>query len=490
MSGKVQSKIYTGSVLASAAFLALLAWAGASRAAPTEKARLEAQFAAVIRPFVKTNCAACHGGVRPQASLDLTAFTSLESVAQDFAHWNSVMERVESKQMPPANFGKHPTDAQRAAVTAWIRAVRDYEARRSAGDPGPVLARRLSNAEYDYTIRDLTGQDLRPTREFPVDPANLEGFDNSGESLTFSPALMKKYAQAARDIADHLALNSNGIEFAAHPVLAETDRDKYGIFRIVNFYKRQPTDLADYFEAAWRYRNRATLGTPDATLQTLAASAKISPRYLTTVWNLLDTAGEKDGPIAELQAKWNALPRPDAKNPNAARAACESLRDGTLALRKKLAWHFDNLRVPSGFSTGGQCFVLWKDRQYASHRQMLAPGNLQIGGVPQTRTVRVRRGNGQPPTEKTVTDAVDPDLFAPLDDAARAVRMASLERFCRVFPDAFYIAERGRMFVDDPGDKGRLLSAGLHNSMGYFRDDAPLMDLILDEAGQRELDRL
>ena len=36
---------------------------------------------------------------------------------------------------------------------------------------GLVLARRLSNAEYDYTIRDLTGQDLGVARQFPVDPA-------------------------------------------------------------------------------------------------------------------------------------------------------------------------------------------------------------------------------------------------------------------------------------------------------------------------------
>src|SRR5262249_1877746 len=37
---------------------------------------------------------------------------------------------------------------------------------------------------------------------------------------------------------------------------------------------------------------------------------------------------------------------------------------------------------------------------------------------------------------------------------------------------------------------GRLLSAGFHNMMGYFRDDGPLYELILDEAGQRALDRL
>jgi hypothetical protein len=46
------------------------------------------------------------------------------------------------------------------------------------------------------------------------------------------------------------------------------------------------------------------------------------------------------------------------------------------------------------------------------------------------------------------------------------------------------------MHVDHPGEKGRFLSAGLHNAMGYFRDDTPLMELILDDAGRRELDRL
>src|SRR5262249_57539081 len=39
-------------------------------------------------------------------------------------------------------------------------------------------------------------------------------------------------------------------------------------------------------------------------------------------------------------------------------------------------------------------------------------------------------------------------------------------------------------------DKGRLLSAGYHNVMGYWRDDTPLRELILDEDGNKELDRL
>ena len=127
---------------------------------------------------------------------------------------------------------------QNTQVLAIVDMARELFQPKNDTQTSMVLARRLSNAEYDYTIRDLTGVDLRPTREFPVDPANQEGFDNSGESLTLSPALLKKYLQAARGIADHLVLNSTGIAFASHPMLVETDRDKYSILRIVDFYHR------------------------------------------------------------------------------------------------------------------------------------------------------------------------------------------------------------------------------------------------------------
>jgi hypothetical protein len=73
---------------------------------------------------------------------------------------------------------------------------------------------------------------------------------------------------------------------------------------------------------------------------------------------------------------------------------------------------------------------------------------------------------------------------APVTDEA-------LRRFCAIFPDAFYVPERGLIFLkEDKESKGRLLSAGFHLMTGYFRDDAPLSALLLDEEQRRELDRL
>jgi hypothetical protein len=67
---------------------------------------------------------------------------------------------------------------------AWVHAALNTVALRHAGDPGPVVLRRLNNAEYSWTIRDLTGiESLDPAEEFPGDSASGEGFMNVGNSL-------------------------------------------------------------------------------------------------------------------------------------------------------------------------------------------------------------------------------------------------------------------------------------------------------------------
>ncbi len=188
-----------------------------------------------------------------------------------------------------------------------------------------MLARRLSSAEYNYTIRDLTGVDIRPAREFPVDPANTAGFDNSGETLTMSPTLLKKYLAAARDVASHMYLKEEGFAFAPHPMVVETDRDKFAVHQIVNFYHQQNIDYADYFQVAWRFRHRAALGQPNATLAGLARQYGVSAKYLETVWSTLESR-EEVGPLVKLQAMWRALPEPRANQTNVARAGCEEMR--------------------------------------------------------------------------------------------------------------------------------------------------------------------
>jgi hypothetical protein len=448
---------------------------GPARGPEAAAAPVAARFRETVRPFLEAYCLDCHGKDKPKGDLDLSGFTTAEAVARDLARWELVLEQLEAETMPPAKAKRHPTAEARRGVIAWIGAVRRLEAERNAGDPGPVPARRLSNAEYDYTIRDLTGVDIRPTREFPVDPANEAGFDNSAESLRMSPALVKKYLEAARSVADHLVLKPDGLAFAPHPVLADTDRDKYCVNRIIDFYKRQRIDYADYFLAAWRYRHREALGRPDASRATFAAEAGLSAKYLESVWAVLDDPTEEVGPIAALQALWRKLPVPERGEADAARAGCERMRDVVVALRRQLTPEVPNLNV-RGINPGTQPFVLWKNRQYVANRMRYA------GGAAAIRPEGLDPGSA---ATKALAVPDDPEDFRRFE--------ATFDRFCRTFPDAFFVSERARVYLDpkkEKGNIGRLLSAGFHSMTGYFRDDGPLSELLLDEPGRRELDRL
>jgi hypothetical protein len=461
-------------ILANITFAGFLAVASSlaatARAGELPEQGLERQFADVVLPFVRNHCLACHGETKQEAKLDLGRYASPAAVVKDQAVWQRVLERLEAEEMPPDDAPRQPTPHERRAVIEWIRTLREQEARRNAGDPGRVLARRLSNAEFDYTIRDLTGVDIRPTREFPVDPANEAGFDNSGESLTMSPALLKKYLAAARLVADHLVLKPRGFVFAPHPVVADTDRDKYCVARIMAFYRRFEIDYADYFLAAWRWRHRAQFGRPDASPAEFAAEAGLSAKYLNTIWSVLGeeeaAAAKPDdnesnpaephkngmnsvGLLAKLRAMWRGLPT-DVDQIDDVRRGCRPMSDFVATSRKELAPRLEKVQV-KGISDGSQTLVLWHNRQRAAQRMRYVPD----------------------PAEQ-------------LSEEVRSDR----ELFCQVFPDAFCVTDRGLYSDPNGAGQGRLLTAGFHLMQGYFRDDGPLVELVLDDDQRRELDSL
>ena len=476
---------------------------------------LERRFAQTVRPFLNTYCIGCHGGSEPAAHFNLSVYSTADAVIRNDAQWERVLDRLISGQMPPKPV-KQPPAADRQGVVDWIQAMRQSEARKNASDPGPVLARRLSNSEYNYTIRDLTGVDIRPAREFPVDPANTAGFDNSGESLGMSPALLNKYLQAAHEVASHLVLTQNGFTFSPHAMLAQTDREKFAIQRIVDFYQSQPTDFADYFRVAWLYRHRAVFGKSRASLAEIAAESRVSPKYLAMVWEALESR-EEIGPLAKLQRMWRALPVPKGRQSGAtarnggdaagvadlAGPGCAEMRDFVVKIRRLTSEVFHAPAV-AGLSTTSQPLMNWKLKNFATHRRDFDRLALRVEGEPlppESAVVLDRAASAgiTPADEKQIKNYVasilegrrnDPDLAVPAGQRKRYED--TFTRFSQLFPNAFYIAERSRFYPVDTLelDKGRLLSAGFHNVTGYFRDDLPLVELILDAKGRSTLERL
>jgi hypothetical protein len=176
----------------------------------------QAAFTKEIQSLLKRYCLDCHSTEKHKGDLDLERFTSLSEIIKHPKVWQGVVEQIGLGEMPPKD-KPQMTTAEREKLLAWVNDALDEAARQRAGDPGPVVLRRLNNAEYTYTIRDLTGVPaLDPAKEFPVDSASGEGFMNVGNSLVMSPALVTKYLDAAKDVASHAVLLPDGIRFSPH----------------------------------------------------------------------------------------------------------------------------------------------------------------------------------------------------------------------------------------------------------------------------------
>ena len=168
----------------------MLAAAAATAAGP--------DFAADVAGFLDRHCVDCHAGPDAEMGLALDGFADEAAVLAARPRWRKILSRMDSGEMPPPEATRPPA----AEVDAFLAAVRGTFARADAAppDPGPAPIRRLSRAEYDNTIRDLFGTDLRAAANFPPDGVGY-GFANIADVLTVSPLLMDRYLDAAEQVA-------------------------------------------------------------------------------------------------------------------------------------------------------------------------------------------------------------------------------------------------------------------------------------------------
>src|SRR5437899_10601878 len=200
--------------LASAAFLAAAIAAKGQVLDGASRGRGGQTFSREVKPLVRNYCLKCHSTEKHKGDIDLEQFVSAADVFKHPKPWEKAIEQLASGDMPPKE-KPQPTAEERKRLIDGVNAMLDEVALARAGDPGPVVLRRLNNAEYTYTIRDLTGvESLDPAKEFPADSASGEGFMNVGNSLVMSPSLVTKYLDAAKDLASHAVLLPDGIRFS------------------------------------------------------------------------------------------------------------------------------------------------------------------------------------------------------------------------------------------------------------------------------------
>ena len=148
-------------------------------------------FDTIVKPFLAQNCFTCHGKKKQENDLNLQSFDSSASLVEHREQWDEVVGKLRRGEMPPLE-EEQPPEEQRQAVAAWLARELNRIDAATPPDPGRVTARRLNRTEYNNTIKELLGVDVRPADDFPQDDAGY-GFDNIADVLSLSPVLMEKY---------------------------------------------------------------------------------------------------------------------------------------------------------------------------------------------------------------------------------------------------------------------------------------------------------
>ena len=297
-----------------------------------DEVSLHRDYASNVQPLLKKFCFKCHTGDTAEAEVDLDEFPTVNDARKRMKVWVKIRSMLDTGQMPPKDSPK-PTELERKLLRDWVKSFLLGEAKKHAGDPGPVVLRRLSNDEYNYTVRDLTGiPTLNPTREFPVDGASGEGFINSGAGQSMSPSLVTKYLDAGKEVSSHVVLTPGGIKFS--PATTRRDWTDERVAAIRRFYDRftlksnvafrvggtgsVPNEggaipLAAYLTATLEERDALRSGRK--TVEEVAMAKGLNAKYLRLLWGAMTSASNSRSLLLDdLRQRWEKASPKDVAN--------------------------------------------------------------------------------------------------------------------------------------------------------------------------------
>ena len=286
-------------------------------------------------PLLNRFCTECHGGDNPEAHLNLEQLSGEPAFATQFRRWQKVIERVKDGQMPPPD-APQPTAAERTALIDAIAKGLNSYIERHAGDPGKIAMRQLTSAELAYSIEDLTGLDLIDPGDFVNDAVGGAGFTNSGDAQFIHDATLERYLESAKKVADHAVIGSGPLRFDLDPGMS--GRELSAIRRIQEIYRSHGFRTAageggkafglelypKAFFVAWQFRHREALRQPDATLDDLARSNGLEPRFAQYIHSVL-IARTPSFPLSDIIEGWQSLPEPGAAPEQMVRDDCTKL---------------------------------------------------------------------------------------------------------------------------------------------------------------------
>ena len=247
-------------------------------------------FEKEVLPMLETYCFDCHDSATAKGDIDLESALAQKPLVRNRLLWENVAERVKMGDMPPKKKSQ-PADSDRLKLRAWLAAEIDGFDYAKVRNPGYVPARRLTREEYNRTIRDLVGLDLRPADDFPMDFSGTSGFSNSANTLFLQTAHLDRYFTSAEGVIDEVRADEK-----AWKKMVGNSRDAATAIREMmrRAYRRPPTHT-ETKEIIARYE--AELEKKKSQDEALANAFKailVSPNFLLRVENSVATAKDQE----------------------------------------------------------------------------------------------------------------------------------------------------------------------------------------------------
>lgn len=153
-------------------------------------------FKSKVQPFFEANCIDCHGPKKSKGKVTLHNLNG-DLKEEDLAQWETILDMLKSGEMPPEDEAQ-PSATDRAAIIQWINANLQKAMEKTDQETVAPVTRRLTNFEYQNTMRDLLGFNLNLIEGLAVDPVKPYHFNNSAEMMSMGPEQIDRYLEAAR----------------------------------------------------------------------------------------------------------------------------------------------------------------------------------------------------------------------------------------------------------------------------------------------------
>ena len=142
-------------------------------------------------------CVSCHNERLRTANLNLEQVDPA-NVADGAEVWEKVLQKLQAREMPPVGRPR-PDAATYEGFAGWLASSLDAAAVARVNPGRSPAIHRLNRAEYTNAVRDLLAVEIDGRELLPADDASY-GFDNIGDVLSMSQALLERYLSAAQRI--------------------------------------------------------------------------------------------------------------------------------------------------------------------------------------------------------------------------------------------------------------------------------------------------